>query len=67
MKLILMVAKTCRQLVAIKHLDIILKWIPREKNIFGKTLERELRKRKKLNAKKKKRNKGKKEEDIIPL
>jgi len=47
------IANTCRQLVIVKHLRFSLEWISREKNIFGKILERELRKRKRLNGKKK--------------
>ena len=59
------IANTCRQLVIVKHLHFSLEWISREKNIFGKILERELRKRKRLNGKKK--GKDTDLQDIIPI
>ena len=38
----------CKVLVKLKEIDMVLTWVPRERNEFGKVLEKELRRLKRL-------------------
>ena len=44
---LLRIKNACKRVASLKKLKIDLKWIPREKNIFGKKLEKELAKKRK--------------------
>jgi len=42
-----LIGALCQKIVALKKLDVLIIWVPRKKNTFGRFLDREKRKQKK--------------------